>query len=536
MSRAARTRIFLAAAVLAIAVSVWVVSHFQQQAAEDSFEESRAADQMLVAALDQEAALRGFALTQHESFLSDYNKGGHDFVAALREAEAGAAGDPKELRALDTQVERVSRWQTLAESEIDHVRRTGSGSVSPRAVHARAQVLDGFTASNALLQGLLRKERKHHLSRATLMSDGLIVVLVLLFSSGFFLVERRRREDAQRSAADKNYRDTQADFTQAMQVTRSESEAYQLLKRHLERSISDSDVVVLNRNNSDNRLEAATPVPGDSPLRETLEGAEPNSCLAIRLARTHERDEREQLVECDVCGAMPGKSTCIPSLVGGEVIGSVLVRHADRLDTSHEHRVSDSVTQAAPVLANLRNLELARVRAATDALTGLGNVRTVNETLKRMLAQAGRTVMPMSVLLIDLDHFKRINDTQGHAKGDQVLAAVGDVLASQVRDSDFVGRYGGEEFVALLPNTDPAGAAEIAEKLRRAVCELTIPSLDLIVTASFGVATYPTDAGDSETLLRLADRALYSAKEKGRNRVVLTKQPDLERAGSSHSS
>jgi diguanylate cyclase (GGDEF)-like protein len=531
MSPPARTRMFLAAAVLAIAVSLWAVSDFQQRAAEDSFEESRAADQMLEAALEQEGALRGFALTGNETFVSVYGKGGRDFVTALRESVQGATGDPEELKALTGQVVTISRWQTLAESEIDHVRRAGPGTVSPRAVRVRAQVLDGFIASNSRLQEVLRKERNHHLSRATLMSDGLIVGLVLLFSIGYLVLERRRRADTERSDADRQYRDTQAAFTQAMQVTRSEGEAHVLLKRHLERSISDSEVVVLNRNNSDNRLEAATALPSGSPLCEKLEGAAPISCLAVRLAGTQKRDEREQLIECDICGGLPGKSTCIPSLVGGEVIGSVLVRHEQRLGTAHEHRVLDSVTQAAPVLANLRNLELAKIRAATDALTGLGNARTVGETLKRMVAQAGRTLDAMSVLLIDLDHFKRINDTQGHAKGDEVLAAVGDILGSQVRESDFVGRYGGEEFVALLPGTDREGAYQLAEKLRQAVSELMIPSLDLRVTASIGVASYPADAGDAETVLRVADRALYSAKEKGRNRVEIAHQPALEPAG-----
>jgi diguanylate cyclase (GGDEF)-like protein len=531
MSRAARSRIFVTVALLAIAAPVWAVTHVQQKAAEDSVEESQAAHQMLGAALEQEAALRGFALTRHESFASGYQKGERDFVAALREAQDGAVGDSDELSELSIQVGTIARWQVRAESEIDRIRRTGSGSMSPARVHALAQVPRGFTASNSRMQEVLRKERKQQLSRTTLMSDGLIVVLVLLFSLSYFVFERRKRADANRNESEKQDRDTQNAFTQAMQVTRSESEAYVLLKRHLERSISDSDVVVLNRNNSDNRLEAATSLSSDSPLREKLQGAEPSSCLAVRLAGTHKRGDFDQLIECDLCGGLPGKSTCIPSLVGGEVIGSVLVRHEQRLDTSHEHRVSDSVTQAAPVLANLRNLELAKIRAATDALTGLGNTRTVRETLKRLVAQAGRTVTPMSVLMIDLDHFKRINDTQGHAKGDEVLAAVGDVLGSRVRESDFVGRYGGEEFIVLLPATDREGAYDLAEELRVAVSKLTIPALDLKVTASFGVASYPADAGDADTVLRVADRALYSAKEKGRNRVEVAQQPALEPAG-----
>ena len=109
--------------------------------------------------------------------------------------------------------------------------------------------------------------------------------------------------------------------------------------------------------------------------------------------------------------------------------------------------MADSVTQAAPVLANLRNLALAEARAATDALTGLPNKRACADTLKRMVALPGRSVSPLSALLLDLDHFKQINDTFGHGIGDDALAAVGEVISANLRTSDFAGRYGGEEFI-----------------------------------------------------------------------------------------
>ncbi|CAA9530664.1 MAG: hypothetical protein AVDCRST_MAG67-4125 [uncultured Solirubrobacteraceae bacterium] len=121
-----------------------------------------------------------------------------------------------------------------------------------------------------------------------------------------------------------------------------------------------------------------------------------------------------------------------------------------------------------------------------------------------------------------LDHFKAINDTYGHGKGDDVLAAVGAVAASTVRAGDFVGRFGGEEFAAVLPDTDRAGALEAAEKLRAAIATITVPGIDRPITASFGVAVMPDDAGEPDLLLREADRALYSAKRAGRNRVETT--------------
>jgi diguanylate cyclase (GGDEF)-like protein len=122
--------------------------------------------------------------------------------------------------------------------------------------------------------------------------------------------------------------------------------------------------------------------------------------------------------------------------------------------------------------------------------------------------------------MLDLDHFKAINDSFGHQRGDQVLAAVGDLLSEEIRASDFVGRYGGEEFVVLLPHTGRAGGMELAEKLRDGIEGLCVRGLGRTLSASFGVAALPDDAGDPAELLRCADRALYAAKAAGRNRVV----------------
>ena len=121
-------------------------------------------------------------------------------------------------------------------------------------------------------------------------------------------------------------------------------------------------------------------------------------------------------------------------------------------------------------------------------------------------------------------HFKQIKDTYGHDRCDAVLASVGDVLTRALRTSDFVGRNGGEEFVAL-PDTGVEGAVEAAEKPRAAIERLTVPGIDRPVTASVGVAVYPHMAVDAESILGLADRALYAAKANGRNRAELAETP-----------
>jgi diguanylate cyclase (GGDEF)-like protein len=327
---------------------------------------------------------------------------------------------------------------------------------------------------------------------------------------------------AQREA-ERAYSETQLEFADAMQVTQSEQEAHGLLKRHLERSISNSTVLVLNRNNSHDRLEPSTPVTPGSPLEEALRDAGPRSCLAVRFAQRHEEDAgRTRLLECELCGKRDGaRSTCQPLLVSGEVIGSVLIEHAQPLTAEHRDRVRTSVVQAAPVLANLRNLAVAELRAATDALTGLPNKRALQGDANRMVAHANRSSSGLGLAFLDLDHFKQINDTHGHGKGDEVLAAVGAALHTTIRESDIAGRWGGEEFMILFADVDRDSASVAAEKLRGAVAKLQVVGVERTITASVGVAVLPADGGDVSTLTRNADRALYAAKAAGRNRVVM---------------
>jgi len=325
---------------------------------------------------------------------------------------------------------------------------------------------------------------------------------------------------------------SQSEFAQAMQITETESEAYELLKRHLQISIPGCATTTLARNNSADRLLATTPVPDDSPLLEPLAHAKPRSCLAVRFARTHETQPgRQSLLDCAVCGGSPGRTSCVPLLVGGAVIGSVLSEHEHELTDRDRWSINESVSQAAPVLGNLRNLAIAEQRAATDALTGLPNRRTVQDTVKLLAAQAGRNAAPLAALALDLDHFKNINDSYGHERGDDVLAAAATAFRACVRDSDFVGRSGGEEFVVLLPATDLDNARRVAEKIRDEVSRIQIPTVQQPITVSIGIALIPDHASSAEILLRHADRALYAAKNNGRNRVETFTSSPTDQSG-----
>jgi diguanylate cyclase (GGDEF)-like protein len=179
------------------------------------------------------------------------------------------------------------------------------------------------------------------------------------------------------------------------------------------------------------------------------------------------------------------------------------------------------------IVTNLGFLQLCKMRAEaevrqqamTDGLTGLANRRALNDAMAHALAMARRSHLPYAVLMADVDHFKRINDQQGHRAGDEALAAFAQRLRAALRAQDLPFRYGGEEFCVLLPDTDAAGAAVLAERLREAVAQPAGDTLPAI-SASFGATVWqPGDTADA--LLSRADRALYRAKAMGRDRVEI---------------
>ncbi|EXJ13318.1 GGDEF domain-containing response regulator [Imhoffiella purpurea] len=182
-----------------------------------------------------------------------------------------------------------------------------------------------------------------------------------------------------------------------------------------------------------------------------------------------------------------------------------------RLNEELELKVAERTRELAE-----KNRELERL-SATDCLTGLCNRLKLNEELERELSLAKRYGTPFSILLMDIDRFKRVNDTYGHQAGDRVLVELAGILRRSVRDTDRVGRWGGEEFLTICAETPLAGASRLAENQRAAIAAHDFPIVGGC-TASFGVSEYRE--GDSiESLISRADAALYRAKEAGRNRV-----------------
>jgi diguanylate cyclase (GGDEF)-like protein len=180
--------------------------------------------------------------------------------------------------------------------------------------------------------------------------------------------------------------------------------------------------------------------------------------------------------------------------------------------------------QTSASIENISAHEKVSEQAVTDELTGLPNNRAFRETIDREASRAKRFGHELSLIILDVDNFKSVNDTYGHLQGDEVLRLIGQMLLEEARAIDEPARYGGEEFVVALPETGTEGAVELADRIRERLEGEEIPLLDgsgmLKVTASFGTATLPLSAATVRQLFAAADDALYEAKRTGKNRVV----------------
>jgi len=219
-----------------------------------------------------------------------------------------------------------------------------------------------------------------------------------------------------------------------------------------------------------------------------------------------------------------GDLRAIPLVVAGDVVGALVVvtRPGERLASTTIATIVAIADVTALSLSSAKAFDAIERRATTDGLTGVWNRRTLDEKLHEAAARAKRSGTPVTVLLTDVDHFKSVNDTWGHATGDEVLKGVAKALSLVARATDVVGRLGGEEFVVVCEGTDLGGAVILAERMRAALKALTFetPKGPLSITSSFGVALVRPGDDDGHKALEAADKQLYRAKAAGRDRVM----------------
>ncbi len=236
------------------------------------------------------------------------------------------------------------------------------------------------------------------------------------------------------------------------------------------------------------------------------------------------RDERfAKWVDGD-SGFKTDSIVCVPLISKGRTMGVIeLVNFSSSFKERERLELLEAMADfAAIAIENARYVNRVKELTIIDDCTGLYNARHMHDLIDAEISRANREGGNFSLVFLDLDHFKEVNDTSGHLVGSRLLAEIGKVLKSQLRAMDWAVRYGGDEFVVILPHTNRDQAMIVARRLRKALNETTFftrEELNIKVTASFGVASYPEDAGTKEEILKLSDQAMYKVKDTTRDGV-----------------
>ena len=319
----------------------------------------------------------------------------------------------------------------------------------------------------------------------------------------------------------------------------SEEESYSILIKYLSRSFGIDRIVVVSLSNSENIAEiiatygdkddeSSSPHSCSTELRVIKDNS---LCRAVRSGQDFVVNDVKTDYRCPYqeVNQSEGSYMCAPISTGGAVLGWIhlISKQTNFFNPERCFMINSYISTIAPSISSMRLLKAHRNMAMRDSLTGLYNRRFLEESISAQVPFAERYGQPLSLMMIDIDHFKRFNDLYGHKQGDEIMQKVSNVLMDIARDSDVVSRYGGEEFVIIMPNTTKEGGMKLAEKIRAAVETQTLLNMNdtkEVTTVSIGLSTFPEDADDIAELMRQVDIALYQSKANGRNIVTATIQ------------
>jgi len=271
---------------------------------------------------------------------------------------------------------------------------------------------------------------------------------------------------------------------------------------------------------------------GDLPEEEDENIFGPDACWSLRRGRIYEVEDVTVGPICPHIKHQPFMPyICLPLIAKGDILGVLHLRTKPSISGEDRWNTIADLKEIVIVLAEYLSLSIANIRlwerltdqSIRDPLTRLFNRRYLEETIQREIQHATRNQNKIGIIMADVDHFKNFNDKYGHEAGDELLVKLADFFKAKIRGSDVACRYGGEEFILVLPGSSAEGTYKRAESIREEVKnmkvyfhDVTLPS----ITLSLGTASYPDNGRDLNSLVQVADSALYKAKEQGRDRVV----------------
>lgn len=553
-----KASLFAAAAAVTIVMSVTAAvgpitlawtnqTRLERNVVESQIDSVRKLQSLLV---DAETGERGYALTRQESFLQPY----YGAVSQL----PGAILDLQRIYEDDTAEQRAAVAQLVSASEDKHqhlfkiiriIEQDGTAAaVDEIAVGEGKALMDRVRAISTRLiseetDELAALDQKLLTNLRWAVAISATTFLISLMLGRFMYVSmrnavRRQAESAEQaikasgqlneSLVSLERRSTEiallAEMARLLQTEMSQTETLELASVYCQQLLPGSDgEFFLYRNSADILVRASfwgkTPGAGMDQL-------DPKTCWALRRGKWHMAESHRDLCCSHYPASLESETVadlCLPLMAFGDVLGLLHLRQAGTAaQWKNAVQVAEAIAeQTALALANGRMREVLQTQSFRDPLTGLYNRRFMDETLKRELARAQRNNAPLSVVMLDLDNFKHLNDNYGHSAGDTVLCAVASHLLKSLRASDIACRFGGEELVILLPDCAAEIAAVRAEDIRSAIeaMHLNDQGQALRVTASLGVASTSPSITDQNSLLKAADSALYVAKRAGKNRV-----------------
>jgi diguanylate cyclase (GGDEF)-like protein len=494
--------------------------------------------------LNAETAQRGFVVTGDERFLDPYHSAVNG-IPATQEALRKELTSPEEAaRIADIERATAAKMQTVART-IELRREQG---LAPAASLIAAGT--GKVQMDRLRQ-LIGRELAIYAQRRTDLGDQLLATSNLaanaslvatltniLFLAGVLIAasrvlrQRNAAEHKAKDAADQARRTTErisqqndllfrsAELMHSLELAESTDESAGVIASYLPRLLPNLSGSLYLYDNSRDLLERKAgwgAVEGEPAVIEALD------CWALRRGSPHACSGGEGGLACRHASHPEMDRLCLPLVTQGDVIGCLSVTGAGLVHGAEDQRawIGQLAEQLGLALSNVRLRVSLRQQSIIDPLTQLYNRRYMDEVLKRELARSDRNGAPVSVLVLDLDHFKRINDTYGHEAGDAILRKVALTLRENIRSCDVACRMGGEEMVVLLPDCGTGNAVKRADALRLAIAggDVLHAGQRIGATASIGVASYPQHGNNMQTLVHAADLALYEAKHGGRNCV-----------------
>lgn len=503
--------------------------------------------QMLLAALiDGETGQRGFVITGREDFLAPLYQGFGNVDGLLQQLQLDLTDDAELQPLLRTLQAKIAEQRSYFNEVVQVRRQEGLQAASELIARGRGkQMMDamrlqvtGMQARLAQRLTLMEEDIQWQERLALLLLLLVAVIDLLLIGLLFYFTFRMLREGRQTRHNLRSLSDQLSAGLQRLELRNREisllsrmagalhsvnqfDECYAIVGRFAQQLFPRNTGCLALFHPSRDVLEVAAQW-GGWPAE--LDMFEPQSCWAIRRGQSHHVENAEKDL---ICPHLQGNSIteqgylCVPLMAQGEPLGVLSLNGGAYADLELAEAFAEQVSLG---VANLSLRDSLRQQSLVDALTGLHNRRFLDETLGRELLRAGRKQLPVAVVLLDVDHFKRFNDTFGHEAGDLVLRHLAVEMKRNVRNSDLACRYGGEEFALVLPEISREDAIERCETLRLSVSRLQIryggqplgP-----VSISLGLAWFPDDGEQPDTLLHAADTALYQAKHAGRNRLCI---------------